>query len=98
MVGAVTDTPGDPIAVLLARIEVKLDNALTEQARHSTTLERHDVRISKAENRLTALETGDSRDQANQVKTYSARSLAMAAIASCASGIGVAVAILQTKG
>ena len=48
---------GDPVAVILARMEVKLDNALTEQAKHSTTLERHDVRISKAEDRLTKVES-----------------------------------------
>jgi hypothetical protein len=37
-------------------MEVKLDNALTEQGRHATTLDRHDGRIRGVEDRVTSLE------------------------------------------
>ena len=49
---------GDPIAVILARMEVKLDQALAEQQRHSTILDRHDSILNEHGNRLTAVETG----------------------------------------
>lgn len=63
---------GDPIAVILARMEVKLDNALTEQARHSTTLDRHDGRIGGAEDRLTVLEsTRPTNDQVRAIVSES---------------------------
>lgn len=48
---------GDPVAVILARMEVKLDNALTEQAKHATSIDRHGQRLAKAEDRLTKVET-----------------------------------------
>jgi hypothetical protein len=48
---------GDPVAVILARMEVKLDNALTEQGRHTTTLDRHDKELGRLGNRVTSLET-----------------------------------------
>ena len=53
---------GDPIAVILARMEVKLDNALTEQAKHSTTLDRHDQRLRSVEDRTTVLEASKPKN------------------------------------
>lgn len=47
----------DPTAVILARMEVKLDNALTEIGKHSSTLDKHETAIGEQGNRLTALET-----------------------------------------
>jgi hypothetical protein len=55
---------GDPIAVILARMEVKLDNALTEQAKHSTTLDRHDQRLRAVEDRTTTLEASKPKNVA----------------------------------
>lgn len=55
---------GDPIAVILARMEVKLDNALTEQAKHGTTLDRHDGRIRGVEDRVTVLEASKPKNLA----------------------------------
>lgn len=53
---------GDPVAVILARMEVKLDNALTEQAKHSTTLDRHDQRLRALEDRATTLEASKPKN------------------------------------
>lgn len=64
---------GDPVAVILARMEVKLDNALTEQSRHSTIIERHDQTLGEHGNRLTALETRDQADDTHHSQTVSAR-------------------------
>lgn len=47
----------DPVAIILARMEVKLDNALTEQGRHRTQLDRHDVILGEHGNRITQAET-----------------------------------------
>jgi phage shock protein A len=47
----------DPIAVILARMEVKLDQALAEQQRHASILDRHDQFLNEHGNRLTAVET-----------------------------------------
>lgn len=47
----------DPASVILARMEVKLDNALAEQTRHSTIIDRHDRVLGEHSNRLTANET-----------------------------------------
>lgn len=79
---------GDPVAVILARMEVKLDNALTEQARHTTTLDRHDKTLGQHASRLTALETASSAaSQAS--RTWPA--WASAAI----SGLALAVLLLR---
>jgi hypothetical protein len=48
---------GDPVAVILARMEVKLDQALTEQTRHASILQRHDQVLDVHGNRITAAET-----------------------------------------
>lgn len=49
--------PGDPFAVALARIEEKLDNALSVQRDQGGALTGHDSRIDRVEDRMTALET-----------------------------------------
>lgn len=54
----------DPIPVILARMEVKLDNALSEQARHAGEITKHDGRIDRIEDRMTALETKHSTEKA----------------------------------
>lgn len=52
-----SQSPDDPIPVILARMEVKLDNALAEQARHAGEIKVHDGRIDRIEDRMTTLET-----------------------------------------
>lgn len=47
----------DPTPVILARMEAKLDSALTEQARHTSAIDRHDGTLVDHGNRLVALET-----------------------------------------
>lgn len=89
--------PADPIAVLLARIEVKLDNSLAEQARHTTTLDRHDVRISKLENRTSILETRDESDNAHQGRMLSTKVVGWTGGGTVAAIIG-AIAAWRTGG
>lgn len=83
-----TDSTGDPVAVILARMEVKLDNALTEQARHTGTLERHDKVLNDHGNRLTSLETAAAAASAS-TRTWPAWS------AAAISGLTLAVLILK---
>ena len=47
-----TPASGDPVAVILARMEVKLDNALTEQARHGSRIDKADERIDQLEREM----------------------------------------------
>lgn len=83
---------GDPVAVILARMEVKLDNALTEQSRHSTIIERHDQSLVEHGNRLTALETRGQSDETHHSRTVSAR----AAFWAAASAVVMFAALLVT--
>jgi hypothetical protein len=65
----------DPIAVLLARIEVKLDNSLAEQSRHTSTLDRHDKILGEHGNRMTKLEAIDERDDRHEARSYSGKAV-----------------------
>lgn len=49
---------GDPTAVILARMETKLDNALAVQATHATTLSDLMPRVVRLETRLSAAWAG----------------------------------------
>lgn len=67
---------GDPVAVILARMEVKLDNALTEQARHATRIDKHDEKLSNHGDRIMALESSKPKN----VPAWSAVAVAVLAI------------------
>lgn len=47
----------DPVPVILARMEAKLDNALAEIERHGNTLSQHDAKLEAHSNRLSIVET-----------------------------------------
>lgn len=87
-------SPADPTAVILARMEVKLDNALDQQARQGTTIDRHDVRITKLENRTTALETRAEGEDNHQRRTSNGKQLAWQAAAAIAAIAAVVLAVL----
>lgn len=78
---------GDPIAVILARMEVKLDNALTEQAKHGHTLDRHDERLRAVEDRTTVLEASKPKNLA-----------AWAGVVVSLVAVGVAVVAIIARG
>lgn len=75
-----SEPTADPTAVILARMEVKLDNALDQQKRHSTTLDRHESTLVQHGNRLTALETRETEAAANTSRTISARAVIWSAV------------------
>lgn len=81
---------GDPTAVILARMEVKLDNALTEQSRHTTTLDRHDSILGEHGNRITALETAGTTTTSGRANLWAAYS-AVASIAAVVLAVLLAV-------
>lgn len=85
---------GDPTAVILARMEVKLDNALTEQSRHSSTLDRHDAQLNEHGNRLVALETARSGDSENQARSYTGKAVMWTALGSICAAAAVLMAVL----
>lgn len=84
----------DPTAVILARMEVKLDSALQDLGRHSTALDRHDVRITKLENRTTALETRADGEDIYLRRNSAGRQLAWQAAAAIAAIAAVVLAVL----
>jgi hypothetical protein len=86
--------PGDPTAVILARMEVKLDNALTEQSRHGTTLDRHDRLITDNGNRITALETRAQAEDGHAVRRISDRAVYWAMISALAVFVGSIVTVI----
>ena len=61
---------GDPVAVILARMEVKLDNALTEQGRHASSIESLDRRVDTLE-KSAAVEV--DRDTPTKIEALSTR-------------------------
>lgn len=88
----------DPTAVILARVEVKLDNALAEQTRHSAIIDRHDRSINELGNRVTVLETQRTNDDQHVDRRINSRVVAWTAVGALAMVISVLAAILITKG
>ena len=89
-----TEPTADPIAVLLARIEVKLDNSLAEQNRHASTLDRHDKTLGEHSNRLTKLETVDQRDTQHDARSYSGKTVLWAAVSAVVAALSLCVVIV----
>lgn len=86
----------DPVAVILARVETKLDNALTDLARHSSNLDRHDGILGEHGNRLTAAET-TLRPVPGQIEALEQRRYVSPAAFAWAIGTAVAaLAVLVT--
>lgn len=85
-------------ATTLARIEVKLDNALDAQKEHKSTLDRHSVELVDHGTRLTRLETRDQADSDNHQRTYTGKQLAATSTGAAAALAGVVAAILQAIG
>lgn len=88
----------DPVAVILARVEVKLDNALTEQSRHSTIIDRHDSILGEHGNRITALETKDQANEGHAQRRISDRAVLWAAVSALAVVAAAIVAVISLKG
>lgn len=86
----------DPQAVILARIEVKLDGALREQERHGTTLERHDARFTSLETRVTVMEAQRASDSEHKTNGFTARQTFYFALSAFAAVAAVIVTILIT--
>lgn len=70
----------DPTAVILARMEVKLDNALTEQSRHTSRIDRLDALTTEHGNRITALETVDRTEERQHGQSVSSRAVFWTAV------------------
>jgi hypothetical protein len=82
----------DPTPVILARMEGKLDAALTEQARHTSTLDRHDATLNEHGNRLVELATtvaGLPRKAVTPAVVWTAVGLAIAALSALAALLAV---------
>lgn len=84
----------DPIAVLLARIEVKLDNSLAEQSRHTSTLDRHDKILGEHGNRLTKLEAIDERDDRHEARSYSGKAVIWTAVGAIVAALSLFVVVI----
>ncbi|HET6916910.1 MAG TPA: hypothetical protein VFH56_12540 [Acidimicrobiales bacterium] len=89
---------GDPVAVILARMEVKLDNALTEQSRHSTIIDRHDATLGEHGNRITALETKAEADEGHAQRRVSDRAVFWTMVSALAVVASVLAAVMITRG
>ena len=83
----------DPIAVILARVEVKLDNALTEQSRHGNRLDRVEGVQAEHGNRLTALETKTTSDENHHDRGLSAKTAFWTAVGSICIALTLLVSV-----
>jgi hypothetical protein len=88
-----TTHTADPIAVILARVEVKLDNALTEQSRHGTRLDRIEGTQAEHGNRLTALETRTDSAEATHERGLSAKTAFWTAVGSICIALTLLVSV-----
>jgi hypothetical protein len=84
--------PADPTAVILARLEVKLDNALTEQARHTATIDRHDGRLNELATDIASLKT----TVATLPKKAVSPTALMWAVGTAVGAIGVLITLVST--
>jgi hypothetical protein len=83
---------GDPVAVILARMEVKLDNALTEQARHGTEISAIQTKQQEHGNRLTKIEaTWQTERVADRLSVVEKKVWGAAGIAALLGGGGAAL-------
>lgn len=85
---------GDPTSVILARMEVKLDNALAEQSRHSTIIDRHDRILDEHGNRLTVLETRSQAEDGHRAVRINDRVAFWTTISALAIVAGLVVTII----
>ena len=84
----------DPTAVILARMEVKLDNALAEQSRHATRLDKAERIQSEHGNRLVALETRAAAEDSHEGQRLSSKAVLWTAVGSVVVGVGGLVALI----
>jgi hypothetical protein len=84
----------DPIAVLLARIEVKLDNSLAEQGRHTSILDRHERILGDHSNQLAVLQAVDERDDRHTQRSYSGKTVFWSAAAAVVAAVALFVMIV----
>ena len=92
-------TQGDPIAVILARMEVKLDNALEQQKEHKSLLDQHGATLEKHGNRLTKLETAREGDGEHEQRNVSNKALLWTGAAAVTAIVGLIVTLfISTHG
>lgn len=85
---------GDPTSVILARMEVKLDNALAEQSRHGSVIERHDRILGEHGNRITVLETQQEAEGAHALARLSNKQVFWGAVVALASVAAVVITLI----
>ena len=83
----------DPVAVILARMETKLDNALEVQRSHATTLQQHGTTLEAHGNRITRLEA-ETSPVAQQIDDIEKQLATFPSRASLVAAWGVAVAAI----
>ena len=84
-----TMVSGDPVAVILARMEVKLDNALTEQARHSSQIDKIDERVDELERFKDVIQAGDLSARLARVEGKVLLAAGFAAAIGAGGGVGL---------
>ncbi len=84
-----TPASGDPVAVILARMEVKLDNALTEQARHGSRIDKADERIDQLEREMAVIQAGDLSARLARVEGKVLLAAGFAAAIGAGGGVGL---------
>lgn len=80
---------GDPVAVILARMEVKLDNALTEQARHGSRLDQHGSEIDTLKQDVAVIKAAGMPDRLTRVESRIYMAAGFAAALGAGGGVGL---------
>jgi len=84
----------DPIAVILARMEVKLDNALEQQKEHKSLLDKHGATLEVHGTRLTRLETAREGDGEHAQQNVSSRAVFWTAVGAVVAIVALVITLL----
>jgi hypothetical protein len=87
------DASSTAILVAVTELRGEVRAALAVQATHATTIDRHDSRLGKVENRLSVLETAREGDGEHAQRTVSNRAVLVGAVTAMGTIVGLVVTL-----
>jgi hypothetical protein len=87
------DASSTAILVAVTELRGEVRAALAVQATHATTIDRHDSRLGKVENRLSVLETARAGDGEHEQRSVSNRAVFWTAVAAVVAIVGLVVTL-----
>jgi len=93
------DASSTAILIAVTELRGEVRSALAIQAAHATTIDRHDSRLGKVENRLSVLETARATDGDHLQRNVSNRAAFWASVVALATVVGLIITLfISTHG